>query len=404
MGKLGRRTSVLLALVLVLAACGGRPPAEQDDEIAGARAAEAANALPRSALYDTPPGAAVPGSVLGSERATGWQLPEGAAGNLVVYNSRSAQGTPVAASAAVLTPAGPPPPGGWPVVAWAHGTSGVARQCAPSLMKDLYYPDEIAHWLEQGYAVVAADYSGLGAGSRHEYITVTANANDVRYSVAAARQAVAGLSERWVAVGHSQGGQAVWGVARQEAAEPTGTFLGSVAIAPVTPYDRLQREVADNEGQGQYLAYVASSIAAQYPGFQPWNVISDKGMSNYERYLHEGCWTYGRALSGTGTPRELLRPDWSQDAVVREFIERNRYANAPLAGPIFVASGAADTDVAASTVAEVAAEQCGQGTPVDYHDYPGDHETVMRQSAADRSRWVADRFAGAPAPNTCSVR
>ncbi|MFD0489608.1 alpha/beta hydrolase family protein [Saccharopolyspora spinosporotrichia] len=259
-------------------------------------------------------------------------MPEGAAGNLVVYNSRSAQGTPVAASAAVLTPAGPPPPGGWPVVAWVHGTSGVARQCAPSLMKDLYYPDEIANWLEQGYAVVAADYSGLGAGSGHEYITMTANAKDVRYSIAAARQAVAGLSERWVAVGHSQGGQAVWGVARQEAAEPTGRFLGSVAIAPVTPYDRLQREVADNEGQGQYLAYVASSIAAQYPAFQPRNVMSDKGMSNYERYLHEGCWTYGRALSGTGTPRELLRPDWSQDAAVREFIERNRYANAPLRG------------------------------------------------------------------------
>lgn len=407
MGLLGRRASALFIVGLMATACGGHaadaPSGAQSDAAAAAKSAEAANALPREAIYDTPPDGAAPGTVLRSEKVSQWSLPDGAAGTLVVYDSRSAQGTPVVASAAVLTPAGAAPGGGWPVIAWAHGTSGVARQCAPSLMKDLYYPEEITTWLKQGYAVVAADYSGLGAGNGHQYLTLTANANDVRYSVAAAHQAVPQLSDRWVAVGHSQGGQTVWGVARQEATEPVGTFLGSVAIAPVTPYDRLQRTVANNAGQGQYLAYVASSIAAQYPAFRPQNMLTDLGMKHYQQYLTEGCWTYGRAVSGTTTPEQLLRPNWSRDPSVHQFIDGNRYADGQLAGPLFVASGAADKDVAASTVTSVVTEQCSHGAVVAYHEYPGDHDSVVAQSVADRVRWVKDRFAGAAAPSTCAA-
>jgi len=29
-------------------------------------------------------------------------------------------------------PKGTPPPGGWPVIRWANGTTGNAPQCAPS--------------------------------------------------------------------------------------------------------------------------------------------------------------------------------------------------------------------------------------------------------------------------------
>ena len=43
----------------------------------------------------------------------------------------------MAVSAVVLIPDGKPPAGGWPVIAWAHEFSGAARQCAPSLMKNL---------------------------------------------------------------------------------------------------------------------------------------------------------------------------------------------------------------------------------------------------------------------------
>lgn len=65
---------------------------------------------------------------------------------------------------AVFLPKGPAPRGGWPVVVWAHGTVGVATQCAPSLnprsSRDQQY---LNTWLSLGFAVVAPDYAGLGS-------------------------------------------------------------------------------------------------------------------------------------------------------------------------------------------------------------------------------------------------
>lgn len=40
--------------------------------------------------------------------------------------------TPVVVSGAYFAPKGNPPAGGWPLVAWAHGTTGIADTCAPS--------------------------------------------------------------------------------------------------------------------------------------------------------------------------------------------------------------------------------------------------------------------------------
>ncbi|MEA1146259.1 hypothetical protein U8M64_28080, partial [Klebsiella pneumoniae] len=71
--------------------------------------------------------------------------------------------TPIAVSGALFVPKGTPPVGGWPLMAWAHGTVGSADRCAPSLNerspRDTRY---LNYWLDQGYAIVATDYQGLG--------------------------------------------------------------------------------------------------------------------------------------------------------------------------------------------------------------------------------------------------
>lgn len=82
----------------------------------------------------------------------------------------------MATSGVVLVPAGAPPAGDWPVIAWAHGTSGVARMYAPSLMKDLTYGEEgLLPMVRAGFAVVATDYHGLGTEGPHEYLSKTAH-------------------------------------------------------------------------------------------------------------------------------------------------------------------------------------------------------------------------------------
>ena len=60
-------------------------------------------------------------------------LPAGTRAYRVLYHSTTAAGGDLAESGVVVVPGGAPPAGGFPIVSWAHGTTGVASGCAPSV-------------------------------------------------------------------------------------------------------------------------------------------------------------------------------------------------------------------------------------------------------------------------------
>src|ERR1700689_1263251 len=209
----------MMGCVLALAVLGQVHAQEMPKTLAQALAMEQADRLPLTDFYTTPLNlsAGKPGDLLRKESFAGYSLPKGATAVRILYHSLDATGRDVATSAVVLIPAGTPGPKGWPVIAWAHGTSGVARLCAPSAMKDVYYGDEgLMPMVAAGFAVVATDYHGLGTEGPHQYVNKTAQAHDVIYSIPAARAAVPSLGARWVTDGHSQGGLAAFGVAEAE--------------------------------------------------------------------------------------------------------------------------------------------------------------------------------------------
>ncbi len=149
-----------------------------------ARQIEKENSLPLSRFYDTPDlPKGKPGDLIRAEECSDYRFPSGLAlkpseiGIKVVrflYLSESATGQQVPASGVVVIPYGEPPTGGWPIVVWAHGTSGVGRPFAPSLMKDLHYNWEgLLEWAMLGYAVVAPDYAGLGGCRVSSHIWTT---------------------------------------------------------------------------------------------------------------------------------------------------------------------------------------------------------------------------------------
>src|SRR5690606_25139197 len=51
---------------------------------------------------------------------------------LITYRSRGVQSEPIVTSGYLLLPKGNPPKDDWPVLAWAHGTTGVADTCVHS--------------------------------------------------------------------------------------------------------------------------------------------------------------------------------------------------------------------------------------------------------------------------------
>ena len=103
-----------------------------------------------------------------------------------------------------------------PLVAWAHGTSGLHGNCRPSHLKTLSLQIDAPFPLAlQVYVAVAPDYAGLGVDTTadgqvfgHQYIVNPAHANDVFYAVQSAQAAFSELSLQFVMIGHSQGGGA----------------------------------------------------------------------------------------------------------------------------------------------------------------------------------------------------
>lgn len=135
---MNKASRVLIAALGMLAAIVATADDDLPKSRAEALAMEAKDALPLTSFYDPPQslGGRTPGALIRSAPFHGYSLPAGAHAVRVLYVSRALDGSPVAASEVVLIPAGTPPRRGWPFIAWAHGTSGVARMCAPSLMKE----------------------------------------------------------------------------------------------------------------------------------------------------------------------------------------------------------------------------------------------------------------------------
>ncbi len=132
------------------------------------------------------------------------EAPKGARAWKVLYKSTVVGGRVVPVSGLVIAPAGKAPRRGRPVVAWAHGTLGGARSCAPSIpgnpARDLsdYYTYTSAYsidvgvpaltrMLRAGYVVTATDYQGLGTPGVHQYTVGPTEAANVLDSVTAAR-------------------------------------------------------------------------------------------------------------------------------------------------------------------------------------------------------------------------
>jgi hypothetical protein len=92
----------------------------------------------------------------------------------VLYTSTGYDGNPTAVSGFVLVPEGEPPADGRKVVAYTHGTVGVASKCAPSLVTEQeqqpLFVEGGDDLLEAGYVVAASDYQGLGTPGPHPYL------------------------------------------------------------------------------------------------------------------------------------------------------------------------------------------------------------------------------------------
>lgn len=393
-----------IATSLLLAAFETSRAQELPATIAEAQHMETADALPASALYSTPIdlSRSKRGDLLGQETVSAYSLPLSRAVR-ILYHSTDGLGHEVATSAVILLPRGRRPASGWPVIAWAHGTSGEAVQCAPSLMKDVFYGDEgLPEMLGAGFAVVATDYHGLGTPGPHLWVNKEAQAWDVVYSVSAAQAAVKELSRRWVADGHSQGGMATWGVAELESTLDDADYLGAVSVSGTTRLDEFVAHINENPGGYNYLTYLAASLGALDAAFDPASFLSDQVMQHYKDSIKGGCWYYGYAMY-KDLPRGIgVRSGWRDNPTLQKLQQKSELGSVHLTKPIFVITGEADATVPVKSARAIVAQACKTGSVIELKTYPGlDHDPTMIKSLPAQLRWIRQRFKGVEAKSSC---
>ena len=326
----------------------------------------------------------------------GYDLPIGVTAYRFLYHSRSAAGEDVASSGVILVPYKKAPAGGWPAIAWAHEANGVARQCAPSLQRNLQHGPLLSMYVNLGYAVVATDYSGLGTKFRNAGADSLSNAWDVIYAIPAARSAMHELGSKWVAIGTGEGGRAAVTVAELEHGLHDPNYLGSIAVPRLADLqDRYETTSTFSTTSALQLAYGVKSI---FPKFEVKEILTDPGLSLYEK-MGQTCDENSQKIE----PETFLTPNWRNNPLVRQYFSRNRLGLTPAAGPLFVASSADDLSIKVTN--RIVAQLCKQGDRVQFQKYPEyDPGRVIGDSVTDQMNWIQARFVGRVTPSDCPTK
>ena len=195
---------------------------------------------PKGAAFYDPPGNAhgKHGTLIWARRQTGPDAIAGRRSHLLLYRSTGPDGKANAVSGSLALPKGRAPKGGWPVITYAHGTTGSADTCAPTRGYDAgtlvsYAYPLLKRWLKAGYAVVRTDFEGLGTPGVHAYLGGATEGYSVLDAVRAARKLEPRLSKQFVIAGHSQGGHAALFAAAL--APSWTTSCGCAARSPSRP-------------------------------------------------------------------------------------------------------------------------------------------------------------------------
>lgn len=308
-------------------------------------------------------------------------------------------------SGAVFYPQGTPPRGGWPVVAWAHGTVGVGDGCAPSVnarsARDAEY---LNTWLREGFVVVATDYQGLGTDGPHLYLHARAQAYAI-LDAARAALALPDVANRVVLVGQSQGGGAVFATAGYAPAyAPDLKVLGTVATGTphilrtypsMFPVDRVNPTLA-------YTMYAARTAQVLDPALTDAELFTDKARPVYAASATQCIAPLSQAVVGAGlTTANTLQPGASAKIGAR-LAPGLAYPTLSLAQPLFMGIGEKDVSVSAEQQIALAADACKAGTKVVHKVYPGlDHGGTVGGSLTDSVPFVRALLAGEPVVSTC---
>lgn len=409
--RIAKRTmsefSLRKTVLLMAAAALGPTPVQAGDK------AEAAP-VPIASFYDWQGEAkAIPGTLLRSEDLPAeFALADAARSLRVLYSSTNGVDgrSTVIVSGALFIPKGKPPGGGWPMITWAHGTTGIADICAPSRMprskRDAAY---LGAWLRAGYAVAASDYQGLGTPGIHPYSNYRAASYSVLDIARAAAQSGYPVEKRGtLVVGQSQGaGAAVAAGGYAPGYAPELAISGVVA----TGLPNLSREAilsglawsaTDAMVTGAY-AMIGYELSHVHSDIKTQDIFTPAGMP-LAAMVGTACLgdLMQEAASHQLDPVKTFKPGmlerlWNTDIDLRAFPSER------LSMPLFVGIGLADTAALPATTLKLVEQMCSAGSTVSVRAYSDkDHSGVVTSAIPDALAFAAQARKGRAEGDFCS--
>lgn len=345
------------------------------------------------------------GTLLREEEYLG-SHPEDSIARKILYATTYSDGSPAMASAVVTYPKSSTRDGGQrTVLAWQHGTTGVAQPCAPSLTTEALSEEAIpgiSEAIERGWVVVATDYPGQGTGGKFPYLIGDGEGRSTLDAV----RAVGSLSEAQAGTdallwGHSQGGHATLfadQIANKYAPEINvrGVAALSAAAAPLS----LAQKVLDSEN-GALSAVIGSFVLVPYSDEYADVHLKDyvaPGMVPLVRTYASRCVADRSmalsALSATVVSEVSPILNTSISGSPLEFRLRENIASGEGSAPLFLGIGTDDEVVDVEIQRELADRAQASGRVVEVNEYSdGTHMSVVAPGStmiSDLYRWAGE--------------
>lgn len=360
-----------------------------------------------------PPGK--PGEVIRSEPITGFEL-KGATVSRILYYSTAPDGKQQVSSGMVFTPT-KKSTAPRPVVAYAHGTSGLGDACTPSRNPDILSTMPfIQEMMNLGWVVAATDYVGLGVVGNPYYLIGQSEAADVVNSVRAARSLPgSNAGSRYAVMGHSQGGHsAVWTGELSEKIAPELDLLGVTVTEPALQLKPLLSEQWDSTIAWALGPDVLVSWPNVYPDLNPNDVLTEHGQGVYRELAYECLLDAG--LSGAiqsklgyqlFSKNPLEAPGWTKA------LEEQTPKPLPASMPFMLTQAIPDGVVLANTNALTYKTWCEAGSTLQMN-WLGQlatgslapettHEDALMAGWPLETTWIQERFDGRPPPSNCGL-
>lgn len=319
------------------------------------------------------------------------KLPASSRQVIVTYRTKGVSGKLVSVTGTIAMPKGRAPRGGWPVVTWAHGTTGIADQCAPSVAvgQNRYgigiYP-VIKALPRAGFAVVQTDYEGLGTTGDHPYLNGVSEGRSVLDIVRAARKLSPSLSKRVLIAGHSQGGHAaLWAAALAPKWTPELVVRGTVALAPASRIGDQAGFVPtlDSTAFSPLSAMILRGAQISKPGLGIESLLTPEALALWPHTVERCAGEIAKPDSFGGLKTNTFLKPGADLTPVIAWLNGNDPETLKIKQPLLVLQGGADTTVLPSFTEATVKDLKANGASLKYSVYPKlDHGTIGSDQAA----------------------